>query len=89
MGDVGDYWKDVGPILKEESRNRKDSNKEYCTNKLNELNIPFKSHNAGIHLVVMGIFDYWPSTGKFINRKNRKSGHGINSLLKQIKLEKL
>ena len=78
MGDMGEYWQDVNRDRKE----KKQSNLEYNTNVLLEKGICFVSKNNGVHLIVENAFDFYPSTGLFINRKTKKKGRGIKNLLK-------
>lgn len=85
MGDVGEFWRDVGPGLREASRAKKKRNQCQSDMILQSHDIQFESHNDGLHLVVSGSFDFWPSTGKFIDRKTGKSGRGIFNLLKRLK----
>tara|TARA_R110000868_G_scaffold104700_1_gene288608 strand:- start:2002 stop:2259 length:258 start_codon:yes stop_codon:yes gene_type:complete len=73
--------------LREESRIKKLSNLEQSTNILKEKNINFVSKNNGIHLIV-GNFDFYPSTGKFINRITKKDGRGIFNLIKKLDNDK-
>jgi len=35
----------------------------------------------------VGVYDFWPSTGLFINRKTGQRGRGVFNLLKKIKPE--
>ena len=71
--------------MKEASQEKKRSNLEWSTQKLQELGVPFESKNYGVHLIVSGksgLIDFWPSTGKYIQRKPKKQGRGIKNLLK-------
>ncbi len=79
MSEIGELFS----ALREESRIKKLSNLEQSTNILKEKNINFVSKNNGIHLIV-GNFDFYPSTGKFINRTTKKDGRGIFNLIKKI-----
>lgn len=48
--------------------------------------IPFKTSN-GIHYIIEKddiVIDFWPSTGKYIYRKTKKTGRGVFNLLKEI-----
>lgn len=70
--------------LKEETKRSKEERKTINTLVLLDKGIRFESKNFGYHLIVEGkqsIIDFWPSTGKFIVRQNRKKGHGIGKLL--------
>ena len=81
MSEVGEAF----AAMKEADKVKKAANLAASTKILEELNIPFESKNRGIHLVVTGkkdeLFDFWPSTGKFIARKSSVSGRGIRTLL--------
>ena len=85
MGDVGEFYKDTKEFRKEISKNKKDKNLKNAIAKLDKESIPYEVKGNGIHFVVDGRFDYWPTTGKYINRKTKKSGRGIFNLLKQVK----
>lgn len=67
-------------------KEKKKSNMEFSTELLLENHIDFTAHNGGIHLIVENQFDFWPSTGKFINRKTKKSGRGVQNLLHLLNL---
>jgi len=83
MSEIGELFSS----LKEERRIKKLSNLEQSTNTLKERNISFISKNNGIHLIV-GNFDFYPSTGKFINRITKKDGRGIFNLIKKLDNDK-
>lgn len=70
---------------KEERRIKKQSNLEYSTELLRANGIKFESKNNGVHLIVEGKdckIDFWPSTGKFIDR-NGNSGRGVMNVIKR------
>lgn len=89
MGDMGDYWRDVTPALKERSQQKRASNRENGAARLTAAGIQFESKNDGAHLIVRTndhVIDYWPGTGKWITRgRAPKTGRGIARLLKHIK----
>ncbi len=83
MDDEGDFWRRFNI----EAGNKRQSNMEKSTKILMDNGIRFHSRNGGIHLIVFGQvkeFDYWPSTGKFINRKTKKAGRGVFNLIKEL-----
>lgn len=83
MGDEGDYWRDVKPIMKEASRKKRQRNREYAAHLLTQAGISFESKNNGAHFIVQGreiIIDFWPGTGKFITRAG-KTGRGIRKVM--------
>ena len=75
MGDMGDYWRDVRPAMKEESQRRRSSNRESSSRLLTEAGISFESKNEGSHLIVSGqgaVVDFWPGTGLWIVRGSKE-----------------
>ncbi len=79
MSDIGDAWRD----LRQERKLKKLENSKNAYSLLDEKKIPYEVKNHGIHLVVDGNIDYWPSTGKFIVRGGNK-GRGIFNLIKEV-----
>jgi hypothetical protein len=87
MGDMGDYWRDVKPFLKEQSKKKRASNQENSTAILRALSLKFEQKNNGVHLIVKHnekTVDFWPSTGRFICRSGKKGDYGIFNLLKHL-----
>lgn len=57
------------------------------TERLKDLGHTFTSHNNGLHLKVkspVGIFDFWPSTGKY-KRPRGDYGRGVGNLVNELK----
>ena len=73
-------WVAISNFFKEKRK----SNTISSTEILKKFEIKFESKNDGAHIIVEN-FDFWPSTGLFINRKTKKRGRGIFNLLKQIR----
>jgi len=84
MSDIGEFWRDVKPELEKEGRERKDRNLLNAREKLTALKIPFRELTEH-HFRVLH-FNYWPSTGLFIDMKTSKRGRGINNLLKAVRI---
>jgi len=87
MGDEGDYWRDVKPVMKERSRQKRDDNRRKSAELLTKSGVQFESKNDGAHLIVTtkhGVIDFWPGTGRFIPRGFGKSGRGVFNLLKRF-----
>ena len=80
MGDTGEMYSD----LKKHNKAKKRVNLEASTKMLEDAGIPFIKKNGGVHLIVDGAFDFWPSTGLFINRSTQKQGRGVKNLLKAL-----
>lgn len=76
MGDMGDLYRDYRIQKKE----KKFQNLEYAINVLKD----YEYRQADEYLFKVGPFDFWPSTGLFINRETGKKGRGINNLLPLI-----
>jgi hypothetical protein len=75
--------------LREESKQRRQNNREHAPTVLQAEGIAFTSHNGGAHLVVVHggiVCDFWPGTGKWIQRKSGgRTGRGIRNLIKEIR----
>ncbi|MBD3260257.1 MAG: hypothetical protein GF334_01045 [Candidatus Altiarchaeales archaeon] len=70
-----------------EGRQRKQHNKESSTEILTKSGVNFTARNNGTHLIVEEggkIVDYWPSTGLFIDRADKKRRRGVFRLLKHV-----
>lgn len=68
------------------------SNTEFSTELLRENGVAFTSHNAGAHLIVATRWDFWPSTGKYRERRGRpgkplRTGRGVRNLMKLLEEE--
>lgn len=89
MGDMGEYWKDVKPALKERSRAKRAANRKQGESELFLRRVPFLKKNEGAHLIVYPgdvhkRTDYWPGTGLWRSYFGNKEGRGLQSLLKHI-----
>jgi len=71
--------------LQEHGRRKRHDNLEKSTNLLKIKGYKFTSYNDGIHLVVEDRFNFWPSTGLFIEIKTHERGRGIFKLIKLLK----
>jgi hypothetical protein len=83
-------WREIAmkedfKLLQELNRGRRRSNTESSTLILKENEICFTSKNNGVHLIVED-FDFYPSTGLFINRTTKERGRGIFNLLKLLSI---
>lgn len=86
MGDMGEFWNDIKPAMKEASKERRRANRENSADMLRACGIEFESRNGGAHLIVKGrlgqTIDFWPGTGKFIVRKPHRTGRGVRQVMK-------
>ncbi|WP_368640437.1 hypothetical protein ABRZ04_04280 [Castellaniella ginsengisoli] len=93
MGDMGDYWRDVKPDMKERSQRKRAANRKSGATILHAAGVPFESKNGGAHLIVQArdhVVDYWPGTGKWATRGHQFTlvGRGIAGLMQHIKGQK-
>ena len=85
MGDMGEIFNEWSKVKKDKKR----SNQRQSTEMLINAGAKFQSKNGGNHLIVEGrngLIDYWPSTGKFIERGGAE-GRGIKKLIRKLHLE--
>jgi len=77
----GDFWRDVGPVLKVRSQIKRARYRESSAALLTHRGIPFTTNNGGAHLIVVGRWDFWPGTGKFRERPpGKRTGRGVQNL---------
>lgn len=88
MGDMGDFWADVKPAMKERSRQKRAENREQSARMLVEAGIQFQSKNDGAHLIVTGykghVYDFWPGTGLWRMRGSPRDHRGVRSLIRAV-----
>lgn len=80
MSEIGDIFAGhrEGSILKR-ARNRETSRRL-----LSDAGVSFTIHNDGAHLIVERRWDFWPGTGKWIDRRGGKYRRGVFLLLAAI-----
>lgn len=84
MSELGDDFREWREYKQHKRANNRDNSAALLTAK----NIPFVSHNNGAHLIVaskIGVFDFWPGTGRWISRNTGSKGFGVKNLLAHIK----
>lgn len=87
MGDMGEFWRDVKPAMKEASVVKRATNRDASTETLRRHGVQFDSRNAGAHLIVKHagkVVDFWPGTGKWIVRGQHKARRGLFPLLREL-----
>ena len=72
-------------IYRQQRKIIKRSYLDYAEKMIPKLGVSFKELPNG-HWQV-GDFDFWATTGLFINRKTKKRGRGISNLIKNIELD--
>jgi hypothetical protein len=78
---------DLFSALKAEKKKKKQSNLEFSTEFLTKKEINFESKNDGIHLIVTHngkVVDFWPSTGKWKDRKKERYSRGVRKLVNYL-----
>jgi len=80
--DNGDMWRSY----KAERQEKRADNRELSAKYLADRGILFQVSNGGAHLIVEGktsYIDFWPGTGRWIERKGI-SGFGVKNLVEHI-----
>lgn len=68
MSTLGEYWKDVKPIMKRERNRRREANAARVEEILKAKGVKYQSFNGGLHLrfTFRGRkVDVWPTSDKF------------------------
>jgi len=72
----------------EKFRERHEHRMSRIVEELKSKNVSYQVHNDGTHWVLNNKFDWWPSTGTFINRETKKrayiTSHDREKLLKLV-----
>lgn len=87
MGDMGEYWRDVKPYLKERRQQHIEKMGKSGNKNVEALGYPFEHFDNNHQFAIKtdkGIVDYWATTGTWIFRKSRKRGKGLYSLRKHL-----
>jgi len=69
--------------MAEHRQAKRRANNASSTEILRKNGIEFVSKNNGAHLII-GQYNFWPSTGLFIHRKTNARGRGVFNLLKTL-----
>lgn len=84
-------WQGFSQAMKDQSVERRASNRENSADILRKHGVSFEVRNDGAHLLVKHptkrgvVFDFWPGTGKFHeHRTNDYSQRGVFRLLKRL-----
>jgi hypothetical protein len=80
MSDDGEMW----AAIKEEGQKKRWKNFDASLTILQKRGIKFQILNESNAHCRIGKWDFWPTTGKFINRKTHKTGRGVFNLIKEI-----
>lgn len=69
---------------REKRREKKQQNLKSSLAVLRSKGIKYETLNEGNGHCRIGDWDFWPTTGKFLNIKTKEAGRGVFSLLKKI-----
>lgn len=82
--DASEMWREVH----EASRDRRAGNRESSAALLREKGVAFQERNSGAHLIIEHggkAVDFWPGTGKWVDRNDRTiKRRGVFNLLKYL-----
>ena len=87
MGDVGETFN----AMREAGKEKRERNRESSPKILRQHDIEFEEKNMGAHLIVKHngyVIDFWPGTGKWIDRATSKHRRGVYGLMRHIGAEK-
>ncbi len=79
-----DGYTEAYDALRQERLEKRRRNTESSTRILSDSGIEFRSYNNGAHLLV-DEFDFWPSTGLFIDRQAGTRGRGVFNMIDIIR----
>lgn len=71
-----------------ESQAKREGNRNYGAQQLTAKGIAFESKNGGAHLIVRHagrVLDFWPGTGRWIQRGTEAKHRGVASLIRFVK----
>lgn len=80
MSEMGELFK----AMREQAREKRANNTTSSTALLLSSKLQIESKNNGSHIVVMGkngVADFWPSTGLWIVRGQKKRRRGVKKLI--------
>jgi len=87
MGDMGEYWRDVKPMLKERREKHVERMGTSANRNIEKLGYPYTHYESNHQFAIetnKGIIDYWGTTGTWIDRKTKKRGKGLRGLRKYL-----
>ena len=83
MSEMGEMF----ASMKEASQVKRANNRSSSLQILIDNGIAFESHNSGAHLIINRngrIWDFWPGTGKWVERGINRYRRGVYRLLQAI-----
>jgi hypothetical protein len=83
MSEQTDIFNALGQI----GRSKRQSNTKTSRDLLVRNGFKFESFNNGVMIRLCG-YDFYPSTGLFLNRKTKTKGRGVFNLMRILKKER-
>lgn len=80
-------WHEYHKFMKQRSQDKRASNRENSAAYPDFKEIVYQEKNNGAHLVVEGnegYIDFWPGTGRWIDRASGTKGFGVRNLVNFI-----
>ena len=73
--------------FREHGKEKREHNRNWSADHLEASGIPYVTKNDGAHLIIADRWDFWPGTGRWIDRttKTKHTNRGIRSLIAVIK----
>ncbi|WP_368562022.1 hypothetical protein [Enterococcus faecalis] len=87
MGDMGEFWNDMKPILKEKRQSHVKKMGNSALKNVETLGYPYKHYEANHQFAIetpIGFIDYFGTTGTWVVRKGQDRGRGLHSLRKYV-----
>lgn len=84
MGDMGEVFNAMREAGKQKRARNRDSSPQILTS----AGIEYDDLNCGYHLKVHHkdkVADFWPGTGKWIDRETKHTGRGVKPLIRFMK----
>lgn len=81
VGDMGEMFKDWAKVKQDKRARNRDASAALLT----QAQIPFVVKNEGAHLIVDGRIDFWPGTGKWIQRGTSAHHRGVEGLIRFVR----
>jgi hypothetical protein len=84
MSEMGEYFS----VMRDLKKEKRAANTMSSTELIKSAGVAFESNNSGAHLVVTcchGVTDFWPSTGLWIVRGQKKKHRGVVKLIQWAK----
>lgn len=81
MGDEGDIWKDI----RKERQQKRWANHHSSMAILRRNGVSYQLLDESTGHYRLGDYDFWPTTGRFMNRRDGEKGRGVFNLMKELR----